>query len=368
MIDFETLIATPSSWLDASGPESDYILSSRIRLARNLADYTFVNRAEKKSMDEAFKTIQAASADCPSLSATYFADMQELNELDRHILVERHLISPDLENGAWRRGAMISKDERLSIMINEEDHLRLQSIVSGFNMDAAWDILDRVDNELSSTLKYAFSEKYGYLTACPTNVGTGMRVSVLLHLPALVLTKDIDETLKGITQIGLSVRGFYGEGTEVLGNLFQISNHATLGKTEKEVIETIGKVLTQLIGFEKRACETLQKEARVHIEDKIWRAYGILNNARLLTSNEFMSLSSALRLGITLGIINNISMKSLNQLMILIQPAHIQKFLKHKMDSGERDFFRADIVRDHLMKSRKRLSTRKPREDTGEKS
>jgi protein arginine kinase len=244
-------------------------------------------------------------------------------------------------------------------MVNEEDHLRLQAIVSGLDMESAWQNLNRADSELSSRLKFAFSEKYGYLTACPTNVGTGMRVSVLIHLPGLVLTKDIDETLKGVTQIGLSVRGFYGEGTEVLGNLFQISNHTTLGKTEEEIIETISQVIRQIIGFERRACETLLKEARTHIEDKIWRAYGILNHVRLLTSKEFMSLSSAVRLGISLGIIENISMKSLNQLMVLVQPAHLQKLHGAAMEAGERDFFRANMVREHLMKTRRKREIKK---------
>jgi protein arginine kinase len=355
MTDLQNLILNPSSWLDASGPEADIVLSSRIRLARNIRTFPFTQHADKKTLMQVFKTAQKAVSVCASLKNVLFADMDDLAPLDRHVLVERHLISPDFAKGQWKRGAVINKTEQMSIMINEEDHLRLQAIVSGFQMEAAWAMLDKVDSELSGRLDYAFSQKYGYLTACPTNVGTGMRVSLLIHLPALVLTKDIDETLKGITQVGLSVRGFYGEGTEVLGNLFQISNHTTLGKTEKEVIETIRNVLSQLIRFEKRACETLLKEAKVHIEDKIWRAYGILNNARLLTSNEFMSLSSALRLGISLGIISNINMKSLNQLMILIQPAHIQKFLKHEMDASERDFFRANIVRDHLLESRNGL-------------
>ncbi|MFH0921011.1 MAG: protein arginine kinase [Fibrobacterota bacterium] len=366
MTDFEALIDTPSAWLDASGPDSGHILSSRIRLARNLHDYPFVSRSDKKTIEQVYHIVQAAAGQCRSLTGACTADMDALSDLDRHLLVERHLISPDLENGQWRRGAIIRNDQRLSIMVNEEDHLRLQSIVSGFNMEAAWEILDKADNEFSAALPYAFSEKYGYLTACPTNVGTGMRVSVLIHLPALVLTKDIDETLKGITQIGLSVRGFYGEGTEVLGNLFQISNHTTLGKTEHEVIETIGKVVAQLVGFEKRACETLMRDARVHIEDKIWRAYGILNNARLLTTNEFMSLSSALRLGIMLDIIGNINLRALNQLMILVQPAHIQRLFKHKMDAAERDFHRADIVRDHIMKNRKKLAPRKKTDSDAE--
>jgi len=358
VVDLKHMLETPSSWLDASGPESGTILSSRIRLARNLADYPFVNRLEKNMAAEIYSTACEALEGCADLRSANCIDMPSMSDLDRHILVERHLVSPDLEKGVLPRGAVIRRDEKLSVMVNEEDHLRLQAIVSGFDMDAAWSLLSRVDDELSTTLRYAFSQKYGYLTACPTNAGTGMRVSVLIHLPALVLTKDIDETLKGITQIGLSVRGFYGEGTEVLGNLFQISNHTTLGKTEKEVIDTIGKVLTQLVGFEKRACETLLKEARVHIEDKIWRAYGILNNARLLTTNEFMSLSSALRLGIALGMIENISLKALNQLMILIQPAHIQKRVNHKMEAGERDFFRANLVREQLMKTGRRRNSR----------
>ncbi|OGS37354.1 MAG: protein arginine kinase [Elusimicrobia bacterium RIFOXYB2_FULL_49_7] len=359
MIDFEKLIVHPSGWLDGTGPEANMILSSRLRLARNIKGHAFVHHAKPEAVSETYQQIMNTAAECPSLKRVFTADVGEMAPLDRRLLVERHLISPDFERAQWKRGAVITEDEKIAIMINEEDHLRLQSIVSGFQMEEGWEALNKVDNELSARLHFAFSEKYGYLTACPTNVGTGMRVSVLIHLPALVLTKAIDETLKGITQIGLSVRGFYGEGTEVLGNLFQISNYATLGKTEHEVIETIRKVMLQLIGFESRACETLLKEAKTQIEDKIWRAYGILNNARLLTSNEFMSLSSALRLGISIGIINNIDLKSLNQLMILVQPAHIQKYLKHEMESSERDFFRANVVREHLIKTRKKASPRR---------
>jgi len=345
---FENLPDIPSSWLDASGPESDIVLSTRIRLARNLEDYPFVHHAQKRTLGQIVEQLSKTLDQCETLKDLAFADFEVLPKLERHLLVERHLISPDFEKAGWRRGAFITPDEKISIMVNEEDHLRLQHICSGFQMENAWKVLNAIDNELSAKIPFAFSEKYGFLTSCPTNVGTGIRVSVLIHLPGLVLTKDIDETLKGITQVGLSVRGFYGEGTEVLGNLFQISNHTTLGKREEEVIETIQGVLTQLIGFEKKACETLMKDAKVHIEDKIWRAFGILNNARLLTSNEFMSLSSALRLGTTLGIIKEISAKALNQLMILVQPAHIQKFLKHEMSPSERDFFRANIVREHL--------------------
>ena len=359
MINFEKLIVQPSSWLDASGPEAHFILSSRLRLARNLKNHPFVHHASKPSIEEAYSTVMEAAADCPTLKDAFLAELNEMQPLDRRILVERHLISLDFERGTWKRGAVITEDEKISIMVNEEDHLRIQTIISGFQMEEAWESLNRVDNDLSGRLHFAFSEKYGYLTACPTNVGTGMRVSVLIHLPALVLTKAIDETLKGITQVGLSVRGFYGEGTEVLGNLFQISNYTTLGKTEHEVLSTIRNVVAQLIGFEKRACETLLKEAKAQIEDKIWRAYGILNNSRLLTSSEFMSLSSALRLGITLEIITNIDLKSLNQLMILVQPAHIQKYLKHEMESGERDFFRANVVREHLVKARRNASPKR---------
>ncbi|OGJ93401.1 MAG: protein arginine kinase [Candidatus Raymondbacteria bacterium RifOxyC12_full_50_8] len=353
MVDFESLIAHHAAWLDGSGPESGVVLSSRIRLARNVHEFPFVHRASKKSGEAVYAMVRDEALKSQQCAPAFSADMDELSPLDRRILVERHLISPDFERAAWKRGVIASTDEHLSVMINEEDHLRLQAMVSGFDTGRAWEILNKLDTDLSGRLAYAFSEKYGFLTACPTNVGTGIRVSALIHLPALVITKDIDETLKGITQIGLSVRGFYGEGTEVLGNLFQISNHTTLGKTEEEIIQTINSAIAQLIRFEKRACETLLKDAKAHIEDKIWRAYGILNNARLLTSNEFMSLSSALRMGIMLGIITNISFTSLNQLMILVQPAHLQKFLKHEMEAGERDFFRANIVREHLSMSKK---------------
>jgi protein arginine kinase len=233
-------------------------------------------------------------------------------------------------------------------MINEEDHLRLQAMQSGLQLRDTWRIIDRIDDDMSDNLDYAFSEQYGYLTACPTNVGTGLRASVLIHLPALVLTKEIDKVIKGISQVGLTVRGFYGEGTEVIGNLFQISNQTTLGRTEEDIVDNIERCTRQIINYEEEARRTLLADARPQTEDKIWRAYGILANARVLSSHELMSLVSAVRLGASLSIIKSISIATLNNLLMLMQPAHLQKFSGKMMDANERDERRAELVRERL--------------------
>jgi protein arginine kinase len=233
-------------------------------------------------------------------------------------------------------------------MVNEEDHLRLQAIQSGFQPKNAWRIINRIDSELSIHFVFAFSDQFGYLTACPTNTGTGLRASVLIHLPALVLTQEIDKVLRGIAQVGLTVRGLYGEGTAVSGNLFQISNQTTLGQSEEDIIDSLEQVTKQIIGYEEDARATMRRDAKVQIEDKIWRAYGILKSARVLTSQEFMNLTSAVRLGVAMGMIADVKIRTLNQLIIWTQPSHLQKRAGQSMGPEERDVYRADFVRKAL--------------------
>jgi protein arginine kinase len=335
-------------WLDGSGPESSIVLSSRVRLARNLRDVPFTNRSDTEDQQAVLEKFHHASEQAGILEQGSFLQVDHLSTLDRTFLQERHLISPALMKKDRLAGLFIDQGEMISVMINEEDHLRLQVMQSGLRIRETWNIVDRLDDQLSDHLEYAFSEQYGYLTACPTNVGTGMRASVLIHLPALVLTKDIDQVIKGIGQVGLAVRGFYGEGTEVLGNLFQISNQATLGRTEEDIVENVQRFTNQIIDFERKARDTLLSEARSQIEDKIWRAYGLLQNARVLSSQELMSLISAVRLGVSMEIIDTVTIATLNALMILMQPAHLQRLFRREMEANERDVRRAELVRQKL--------------------
>lgn len=335
-------------WLNATGPMSELVLSSRIRLARNLHKHKFVRIASKEEKLEIYQSVVKAVEQSPSLAQCTVVDLESQSDLETLFWVERHLVSPDMQQQDGKRALVVDPEQSVGIMVNEEDHLRLQCMQPGFNPDTAWEQINRIDNELSEALEYAYTDRWGFLTACPTNAGTGIRVSALIHLPGLVLTKSIDKVVQGINQLGLNVRGFYGEGTDVLGNLFQISNHTTLGKTEEDIVETLDKVIQQIVGYEREACATLLKDARSQVEDKVWRAYGLLKNARLMNSSEFMSISSAVRLGIALEIIQGIDLKTLNELMTQLQPAHLQILEKKEMDPTERDLLRAKIVRERL--------------------
>jgi len=334
-------------WLHGES-ETETVISNRIRLARNLKSHFFVHRNSREGHIKVLEKIKEAVKENKYFKNGLFLDMAKVKDLDKKFLMERHLISPNFAEAGIRRGLFISDKEMLSLMINEEDHIRLQALEPGFDLLNTWRVISRVDDELNNNLDYAVSKRFGYLTACPTNTGTGLRASILIHLPALVLTREIDKVIRGITQVGLTVRGLYGEGTDVSGNLFQISNQTTLGQSEEEIIESIEKIVRQIIEYEKEARETLLKDARIQIEDKIWRAYGLLKNARLLSSHEFMNLSSAVRLGIDLGLIKDVTSRLLNELLILTRPAHIQKQEKRDMDTSERDMIRANFVRKKL--------------------
>jgi protein arginine kinase len=337
-------------WMKGDGESSDIVLSSRVRLARNLHNIPFTNVAGKELLREIlFHVRQAAMQIGAFQPSPTFMEIGKLSPIDRFVLLERHLISTELltkiENGA----VMLKDGEELSLMINEEDHLRLQSIKSGLNLLGAWETLDELDNELSSLLQYSYDEKLGYLTACPTNLGTGMRVSVLLHLPALVLTQKIDDTIKLLFKYGYTIRGIYGEGSNIQGTFFQISNIQTLGKSEIDIINDMEKVVDELLEKEDEARDMLYREARYQTEDKIFRSYGILRNAKLLNSDETMNLLSALRLGVSMQIIDEIPIKTLNELLIFSQPAHIQLMNgKGNLSPEERDIERANWMRDKL--------------------
>ncbi len=332
-------------WLDGTGPASDVVLSTRVRLARNLREVPFTHRAREEQLAMVYSSVVSAVHKTPALVSSSALPMRDLTPLDRQFLVERHLISHDLADNGRLRGLLLVPDESVSAMVNEEDHLRLQALASGFQLRSAWDAVNAIDDELGQDLDYAFSEDLGYLTACPTNAGTGMRASVLIHLPSLVLTKQIGRVLQGITQVGLAVRGFYGEGSQIMGNFFQISNQTTLGQSEKETVESLERVTRQIIDYEQRARDELLKDARVQIEDKIWRAYGALRHSRVITSQEVINLSSAVRFGVALQIGGLASVQTLNELLIRAQPAHIQLAAGREMEQRERNVVRADYVR-----------------------
>lgn len=342
------LIDQPSPWLSGEGPQSHMVMSTRIRLARNLAGVPFTHRAQEEQLSGIVLSVSGAAERSQTFADGTLLRMNELSPVDRQVLVERHLVSHELGDGARPRGLLMSADRRLSLMVNEEDHIRLQCMTPGFQLAEAWATADGADDELDDTLDFAFSEDIGFLTACPTNAGTGLRASVLIHLPALVLLEEIPKTLKSIMSVGLNVRGLYGEHTEVMGNLFQISNQTTLGRSERDSIESLERVTRQIIDTEEKARERMMRDARVQLEDKVWRAYGTLRYCRSIHSREVINLCSAVRLGVALGFTGLCPLSVLNELLIVTQPAHLQRYHGDELSPADRNVFRARIVRERL--------------------
>lgn len=338
------------SWINSTGPDNDIVISSRIRLARNLKGVPFPHllseSGARQIINEVYNAFKANAV--LSRNAALYV-MKELSQEQKNMMVEIHLISPDL--AASDKGAVIiNHDESISIMINEEDHLRIQTVFSGLEPEKAFDLASKVDDVLEEKLDFAFDEKIGYLTACPTNVGTGIRASVMMHLPVLTMMNQTYQIFSTINQLGIVVRGIYGEGTQVNGNLYQISNQITLGKSEEDIIQNLMGVARQIITSERRARQNLTGEARIRLEDKILRSYGLLTNARLISSQEAMSYISDARLGIDLGIIKNLKPEDLNQLFILSGPAYIQEMSGKSLSPLDRDMIRADFIKSKLMK------------------
>ena len=335
-------------WMQGNGPHSDIILSSRIRLARNLDGIPFPAGLDAEKSKMVLEKVKGSliKAGSPLKFKDYI--MNELRALDKQFLVERHLISPGLAKNSANGAALISEDEMVSIMVNEEDHIRIQAILSGLQIKKSWELASDIDDELERELEYAYNENWGYLTSCPTNVGTGMRASVMVHLPALNITGSMSKILQAVAHIGLTIRGIYGEGTEMVGNIFQISNQITLGRAEEEIVENLTAVTMQIIDKEKEARKVLIGSNRLQIEDKIWRSWGIMQNARILNSQECMKLLSDIRLGADMGIIENIPTQLLNEIMIETQTANLQKNSGKELSPAERDIIRAEMVRSKL--------------------
>ncbi|WP_433944265.1 protein arginine kinase [Paenibacillus sp. SN-8-1] len=341
-----------SEWMRHRGYESDIVISSRVRIARNLQHLAFPMLATNQQSEEVLTRLKAVLGDerLGRYGVLHFLLLDEMDDLDRRILVEKHLISPNLAAESRNGAVLISEDESLSIMINEEDHLRIQCLYPGFHVQEAWERATAVDDIFEAHVDYAFDDKRGYLTSCPTNVGTGLRASVMMHLPALVLTQQINRILSAVSQVGLTVRGIYGEGSEAMGNLFQISNQITLGQSESEIIENLHGVVLQIIEHEKTARQRLLMESRLRMTDRVMRSYGILSNAAIMDSKEAAQRLSDVRLGIDLGLIDHLSAPELNELTVLTQPGFLQKIFNEHMDHAERDMYRAKLIREKLGK------------------
>jgi protein arginine kinase len=336
-----------SSWMNEDGPDSDIVLSSRVRLARNLQEYKFPFLSSNEEAASIISTLEKVVQDGRLPTSFELLKMNELQPLQKRVLVEKHLISPHLAEDSPHGACLLSENEEVSIMINEEDHIRIQCLAPGLQLVEALQLANRVDDFLEYVV-YAFDEKHGYLTSCPTNVGTGLRASVMMHLPGLVLTQQMNRIIPAINQLGLVVRGIYGEGSEALGNIFQISNQITLGKSEEDIVADLISVVSQLISQERNAREALAKTSNIQLEDRVFRSFGILSNCRIIESKEAARCLSDVRLGIDMGYIKNISKNILNELMILTQPGFLQQFAGGALRPNERDIRRATLIRERL--------------------
>ncbi|WP_419882643.1 protein arginine kinase [Peribacillus sp. B-H-3] len=341
-----------SSWLTEEGPENDIVLSSRVRLARNFKDFTFPTFFKQEEAQQILGLIknrlEESDSVHPGVGKLEFIDMGELQPLEKNVLVEKHLISPHLAEESPYGACLLSENEEVSIMLNEEDHLRIQCLFSGLQLTEALKLANTIDDWVEENLDYAYDEERGYLTSCPTNVGTGLRASVMMHLPGLVLTQQLNQIIPAMNQLGLVVRGIYGEGSEALGNIFQISNQITLGKSEKDIIEDLSMVVKQIIAQERSAREALVKTSNIQLEDRIYRSYGILSNARIIETKEAAKCISDVRMGIDLGYITNVSKNILSELIILTQPGFLQKYAGGPLRARERDIRRASLIRERL--------------------
>ncbi len=332
-------------WFMFAGPDSELVLSTRVRLARNLQGVRFPSRAAERDLTRVVGDVLAAAEACEELAPSDLLNIQDLEPLDRDVLLERHLISAEFAQGGPGRALIPGRSDAVSVMVNEEDHLRVQGIRCGLQLYECWESVVAVESALGHRLDYAFCPDLGYLTACPSNVGTAMRVSLLMHLPCLVISQEIRKVIDSVLQIGLSVRGFYGEGSDVVGNFFQISNQVTLGKSEEELLEMMEQVVGEVLKFEGRARDWLWSAARAQIEDKVYRALGTLTNCRLISTAEAVAAASVLRLGVTLRLPQMPDIDTLNRIVILSQPAHVQRISGRRMKSAERRSVRADEIR-----------------------
>jgi len=351
MIDI--LLNKGSEWMGGTGPDAEIVLTSRVRIARNISGIPFPNHAALKDKQRVFNVVNKAVKHSRYMQGALVLKLDNMDTLDRYFLMERRLISREQASAPAGSAVIIGEKELVSIMINEEDHMRIQVLYPGFQLINVWNSADKLDTDFEKFIDYGFSSRFGYLTACPTNVGTAIRASVMLHLPALVLVKQIEQIIHAIAKLGLAVRGLYGEGSEASGNMFQVSNQVTLGKTEEEIINNLQGVIRQIVGHERNARKLLLKTKLKQVEDRVGRAYGLLSYARSISSKETAGLLSALRMGVDLGLLPQVNRFTINELFIMTQPAHLQKIYGKKSSPAQRDIIRANFIREKLQKSKK---------------
>jgi protein arginine kinase len=344
----ESLLSQSGEWLKGTGPEGDVVISSRVRLARNLHRFPFLTVATPAVRSEVERYVRPRLEEARLPRKLAYCPLSGMPAMDRTLLVERHLISREHAQAEGDRGVALAADEAVAIMVNEEDHLRLQALRSGLLLEEAYDDVDRMDSALEASLHFAFSPRFGYLTACPTNAGTGMRISVMMHLPASVMAKQVEKVLQSLQRLNYAVRGLYGEGTSPLGDFYQVSNQVALGKSEHDLIAEMRRVIPEILKFERQLRQKLMGEEPRKLEDKVCRAYGILKAARRISSEETTELLSSVRLGVNLGVLGGISLKTINELFILTQPGHLQKLERKALEADERDEARADFIRRRL--------------------
>ncbi|MBW3660287.1 MAG: protein arginine kinase [Gemmatimonadetes bacterium] len=343
------------AWISGDGPHADIILSTRIRLARNLERYPFRETITSPQQEmvaedllEAYRSAEPELGDTPH----QFLRLVEMPDNQLTLLLERHLVSREMVKFKESAALLVGDEGRLSILVNEEDHLRIQVLTPGLQLDRSWDIAERTEGALRTRLKFAYHHRFGFLTSCPTNTGTGLRASVLIHLPGLVLTREIHKVLQGLSQIGLTFRGLYGEGSDVIGNYFQLSNQTTLGKGEEELVDHLAQITRQVIEYEENARQVLARDALDEIEDKVWRAYGLLTCARSISFDEMMNLLSAVRLGVSMKLLPDVGVDTLNELLLLTQTAHLERKTGRSLTKREREVARARLVREILENDR----------------
>ena len=346
---FSRIIANSGEWLSGDGPNRQIVVSSRVRLARNLRDKPFPGWAKKSELLDVMNLVKQAVEHLPEMAESYSENLEALSPLEKQVLVERHLISREHAAKGVGSAVVMNAPQSLSVMINEEDHLRMQAIRCGLQLDNVFKMINRVDSELEDSLEFAYSAELGYLTACPSNVGTGMRASAMLHLPGLVMSDQINKIINSVNKIGLAVRGLHGEGTEAMGNLFQVSNQTTLGEAEEEIIGRLNRVIEQVIEHEQNARALLAQRKAITLHDQIGRAYGLLCHSYSISSKEALNLLSIIKLGIDLSVFPDAHRFPVDELFIETQPAHLQKGAQVvKMSSEERDALRATIIRAKL--------------------
>lgn len=331
------------NWYLQNGKESDVVVSSRIRLARNLSNFPFVTKQTKETRTKLEETVKEI---VPSLGyGLKFVKLQDMDEITKMSLLEKHLVSPNFVMNKENTGAMlINDDENISVMINEEDHLRIQVMTSGLDIENLMNFSIELDEKIGKLLPYAYHEKYGFLTSCPTNVGTALRASVMVHLPGLEKTGNINKILEVINNFGMNIRGIYGEGSKAAANMYQISNKQTLGISEAEIVKNLKLITEKIIEQERLARKILARDS-IELEDKVYRAYGVLTNAKKISSEEARDLLSEVKLGTDLGIIQELTDLKVKKLELYTKPANLQKYLGKQIDSYERDIKRAEVIK-----------------------